>query len=56
MVEFGPGKQTKTQIDGGAVKRIDHIVRVNPEIIVLDIQRPCLFDEQYSWQEKDPGK
>ena len=45
MMEFGPGIQTKTQINGGAVERIDHIVQVNPEIIVIDVQRLCLFNE-----------
>jgi hypothetical protein len=48
VVEFGPEKQTEAQINGGAVKRIDHIVQVNPEIIIIDIQRPCLLDENLS--------
>ena len=48
VVEFSPGIQAKTQINGRAVKSIDHIIQVNPEIIVINVQRSCLLDEYLS--------
>ena len=45
VVELSPGIQAKAQVNGRTVKSIDHIIEVNPKIIVFDIQRSCLFDK-----------
>ena len=48
MMEPGPWIQAKAQVYGGAVKCVNHIVQVNSEIIVIDVKRPCLLDEDLS--------
>ena len=48
VVEFSPGIQAKAQVNGRTVKSLDHIVQVNPEIIVFNVQRSCLLDEYLS--------
>ncbi len=44
VMEFSPGIQAEAQVNGRTVKSIDHIVQVNPEIIVVHVQRSCLLD------------
>jgi hypothetical protein len=48
MMKLGPWIQAKAQIDGGAVKGIGQLIQVNSEIIVLDVKRPGLIDENLS--------
>ena len=43
MMKFCPWIQTKAQVNGGAVKCINHIIQINPEVIILDVKGPCLF-------------
>jgi len=48
MVEFCPGIQTKTQVYGCAIKGIDHIVKIDPEVVIINIEGSCLFDQDLS--------
>ena len=48
IMEFGSEKQTKAQVNSYAVKRIDHIVQVNPEAVVIDVKGSCLLEEDPS--------
>jgi len=48
MMEFGPGKQTKTQVNSSTVKSINHIIQVNSKIIVLNVKGSCLLDKNLS--------
>jgi len=48
MMEFCPGIQTKAQVNGCAVKCIDHIIQIDPEVVIIDVEGPCLFDQDLS--------
>ena len=48
MMELGPWIQAKAQVNGGTVKGISQLIQVNSEIIVLDVKRPGLLDENLS--------
>lgn len=48
MMEFYPGIQTKTQVNGGTVKCVDHIIKINPEVVIIDVKWSCLFNQDLS--------